>query len=112
MKRKNPSETLEPKAGIATSSSSRAFSKKLTVAAMAGTFALAAGGTWIGYDRTPELIAEVVVGMVAYLLIYMGVGHLDFRAVLGREFGGIVKSLFRRSKTPDVAVTPSEPGEV
>lgn len=78
--------------------STRRFSKRITVASLAALFSLAGYGTAIQYPQTAELIDALGPWVLGLIVVYMGVGHLDFRATLGKSFGDILLTLLRRRK--------------
>ncbi len=60
----------------------RSFSKKLTVLSMSGIFAMCGYGIFTGLADLANVLSVLSAASVAHLLIYMGVGHLDYRQVI------------------------------
>jgi hypothetical protein len=76
----------------------RRFSKRITVASLAALFGLAGYGTYVQYPQTADVIDSLGPWVLGLIVVYMGVGHLDFRAVLGQSFGDVLTTLLRRRR--------------
>lgn len=77
--------------------SSRSYSKKMTSWCLVGIFALAFYGLAVGSPNLAEVLTIVGSTSIAHQLLYMGVGHLDFRALIAQ---GLLD--LRRKGKPDV----------
>lgn len=82
----------------ASEKATRRFSKRVTVASLLALFGLAGYGTAFEYPHTAGVIDALGPWVLGLIITYMGVGHLDFRAVLGQSFGDVLKGLVRRRR--------------
>lgn len=78
----------------------RRFSKKITIASLAAFFGIAGVGLLIRNPDTAAIIGELGPWVVAMLMIYMGIGHLDFRTSKGLPgfFTDILGLAFKRRR--------------
>lgn len=95
----------------APSPKSRSFSKRLTVASLAANTLLAFYGIAAESAYTAEILAILGPTSVVHLLLYMGTGHLDFRAVLGQSFGDILRGYMKSGRDPKPRVEPTVSSE-
>ncbi len=78
----------------------RKFSKQITVASLAAFFGIAGVGLLIGNQHTAAIVDALGPWVVAMLIIYMGIGHLDFRTAKGLPgfFTDVLTLAFTRKK--------------
>lgn len=78
----------------------RKFSKQITVASLAAFFGIAGVGLLLGNPNTANIVDALGPWVVAMLVIYMGIGHLDFRTAKGLPgfFTDILTLAFTRKK--------------